>query len=106
MTDHDQAIQTRVVHLGREVDATRAVSVPIYQTSTYSMGTPEEGAELAMQTAPARYYTRYGSPNTKAVEGVMMSLEGTEAALALGSGMAAISAALLSYLRSGDHVVA
>lgn len=106
MSDGEEAIQTRVVHGGRDVDTTTAVSIPIYQTSTFAMETPEEGAELAMQTAPARYYTRYGSPNNKAVEAVMMSLEGTEAALALGSGMAAISAALLSNLRSGDHVVA
>jgi cystathionine beta-lyase/cystathionine gamma-synthase len=106
MNNSEQAIQTRVIHAGREADATTAVSAPIYQTSTFVLGTPEEGADLATQTAPARYYTRYGSPNTKAVEAVVMSLEGTEAALALGSGMAAISAALLSNLRSGDHVVA
>jgi cystathionine beta-lyase/cystathionine gamma-synthase len=106
MKQSEQAIQTRVVHSGREVDDTTAVSTPIYQTSTYVVRTPEEGADLALQTAPDRFYTRYGSPNTNAVEAVMMSLEGTEAALALGSGMAAISAALLSNLRSGDHVVA
>jgi len=61
---------------------------------------------MATQTAPAHFYTRYGSPNTKQVEALLVELERGEAALAVGSGMAAISAALLSNLAAGDHVVA
>jgi methionine-gamma-lyase len=68
--------------------------------------TPEEGAELAEQIAPAMFYTRYGSPNTKQVEALMADLEGSEAALAVGSGMAAIATAILANVRMGDHVVA
>jgi methionine-gamma-lyase len=103
---HSHSLQTRLIHLDRDANDTAAVSPPIFQTSTFLLGTPEQGAELAAQVAPAAYYTRYGSPNTKQVEALLANLEGGQAALAVGSGMAAIATALLSNLRSGDHVVA
>ncbi|HJZ49411.1 MAG TPA: aminotransferase class I/II-fold pyridoxal phosphate-dependent enzyme [Roseiflexaceae bacterium] len=108
MSSNHQAhsLQTRLIHLDRDANDSAAVSPPIYQTSTYLLRTPEEGAELAAQIAPAAYYTRYGSPNTKQVEALLADLEGGKAALALGSGMAAIAAAILSNLHAGDHVVA
>jgi methionine-gamma-lyase len=59
-----------------------------------------------MEVAPATLYTRYGTPNTKQVEAVLADLEGAEAALALGSGMAAVTVALMSNLKAGDHVIA
>lgn len=100
------SLQTRMIHLDREANNTAAVSPPIFQTSTYLLGTPEQGAELAAQVAPAAYYTRYGSPNAKQVEAVLADLEGGDSALAVGSGMAAIATAILSNLRAGDHIVA
>ncbi|HEU5103044.1 MAG TPA: aminotransferase class I/II-fold pyridoxal phosphate-dependent enzyme [Roseiflexaceae bacterium] len=103
---HSHSLQTRLIHMDREANDTAAVSPPIFQTSTYLLGTPEQGADLAAQVAPATYYTRYGSPNAKQVEALLADLEGGEAALAVGSGMAAIATALLSNLRAGDHVVA
>ncbi len=99
-------MQTRLIHRSHEEEETAAVTPPIYQTSTYRISTPEAGADMATQTAPAHFYTRYGSPNTKQVEALLVELEGSEAALVVGSGMAAISAALLSNLAAGDHVVA
>jgi methionine-gamma-lyase len=70
------------------------------------LATPEAGAALASEVAPSAYYTRYASPNTAQVESVLAGLEGSEAALVVSSGMAAISAALLANVRAGDHVVA
>src|SRR5207253_5166473 len=102
----NQGIQTRLIHLDHAENDSPAVSPPIYQTSTFLLGTPEQGADLAAQIAPAAYYTRYGSPNTKQVESLLADLEGGAAALALGSGMAAIAAAILSNVCAGDHVVA
>ena len=99
-------MRTRLIHDARTANETTAVSPPIYQTSTYLVRTPEEGAALAEQVAPAAFYTRYGSPNAKQVEALLAALEGSEAALALGSGMAAITTAILSNVRSGDHVIA
>jgi cystathionine beta-lyase/cystathionine gamma-synthase len=99
-------MQTRMIHAAREANDTMAVSPPIYQTSTYRLRTPEEGADLAAQVAPATFYTRYGSPNNKQVEVMLAELEGAEAALAVGSGAAAIAVAILSNVKSGDHIVA
>ena len=82
--DHEnQGIQTRLIHLDRAENDSAAVSPPIFQTSTFLLGTPEQGADMAAQIAPATYYTRYGSPNTKQVEALLADLEGGEAALAL-----------------------
>src|SRR4051812_41156221 len=66
-----QGIQTRLIHHDRAANESAAVSPPIYQTSTFLLGTPEQGADLAAQIAPAAYYTRYGSPNTKQVEALL-----------------------------------
>jgi len=102
----DYGLQTRLIHEAHAANDTTAVSPPIFQTSTYLLRTPEEGADLATAVAPATFYTRYGSPNTKQVELLLAALEGSEAALALGSGMAAITTAILANVRTGDHVVA
>ncbi len=99
-------MQTRLIHSAHVANDTTAVSPPIFQTSTFVLRTPEEGAELAEQVAPAMYYTRYGSPNTKQVEVLLAELEGSETALAVGSGMAAITTAILANVQAGDHVIA
>jgi cystathionine beta-lyase/cystathionine gamma-synthase len=106
MDKRKHSLQTQLTHGARESNETAAVSPPIFQTSTFILRTPEEGAELAAQIEPTMYYTRYGSPNTKQVEEMLASLEESEAALAVGSGMAAITTALLANLRAGDHIVA
>lgn len=99
-------LQTRLIHDAHEANDTTAISPPIFQTSTFLLRTPEEGAELAGEVAPGAYYTRYGSPNNKQVEILLAELEGSEAALALGSGMAAITTAILANVQKGDHIVA
>ncbi|HKP52444.1 MAG TPA: aminotransferase class I/II-fold pyridoxal phosphate-dependent enzyme [Chloroflexia bacterium] len=101
-----RGLQTRLIHGAQEANDTPALSPAIYQTSTFRLNTPEEGAALASQTAPATFYTRYGTPNNKQVEVVLAELEGAEAALALGSGAAAMTVALMSNLQTGDHIVA
>ena len=98
--------QTRLIHGAREEDSTAGVSPPIYQTSTYKLRTPEEGAALASSHAPAEFYARYGTPNNKQVEALFADIEGAEAALALGSGAAAMTVALMANLSAGDHIVA
>ena len=102
-----RAIDTRLQHprVGRAPGG-EPVSPPIYQSSTYVLPTPELGAEIAASWHPQRFYTRYGSPNVAQVEALVAELEGAESAVAVGSGMAAISAAILAHVRAGDHVVA
>lgn len=98
--------QTRLIHDAEGKDGPLPISLPIYQASTFRLASPEEGAKLAAEVEPATYYTRYGNPNIKQVEALLAELEGAEAALAVGSGMAAITTALVPNLRAGDHVVA
>jgi cystathionine beta-lyase/cystathionine gamma-synthase len=82
------------------------ISPPIYQTSTFE--TPDADAFLAMATEPlhAGFYTRYGNPTTRAFEDAVASLEGAESALATASGMGAIVAALLTFVATGEHLIA
>lgn len=90
--------ETRAIHEGQEADlATGAVTVPVYQTSTYQqdgIGKPR-GYE----------YSRTGNPTRHALETALASLEGAKHGLAFASGVAATTA-VLQLLRPGDHVVA
>lgn len=79
---------------------------PIHQTSTYELPRTAEAAQIAAAVAPGGYYTRYGSPNAREAEAMLADLDGAEAALLVGSGMAAVSAALLSTVAAGDDVLA
>ena len=97
---------TRAIHGGKIPDANKSVVAPIYQTATFRYDTVEEGARLGAETGPGYFYTRWGNPTTDLFEQKMALLEGGEAALATSSGMAAISTAVMSLLRAGDHVVA
>ncbi len=102
----DYAPETRLLHGTLRPGEAAPVAPPIFQTSTFQMRTPEEGAAMAAEVAPAMLYGRLGTPNTKQVEAMLADLEGAEAALALGSGMAAVTIALMANLRAGDHMVA
>ena len=89
---------TTAIHAGNEPDAaTGAVSVPIYQTSTYAqdgLGRPRQGLE----------YARTQNPTRSAVEKNIAALEGARFGYAFASGMAAIDA-VLRLVRGGEHVV-
>ncbi|MGZ3509688.1 MAG: trans-sulfuration enzyme family protein [Vulcanimicrobiaceae bacterium] len=96
-------LDTLLVHPDDETDA---VAPPIYQTSTFRARSAEQFDEMARTPRHERFYTRYGNPTLAQVEGLIAKLEGTEAALVTASGMAAISTAILSSVKAGDHVVA
>jgi cystathionine beta-lyase/cystathionine gamma-synthase len=89
---------TDAIHAGQEPDpATGAIIVPIYQTSTFVQ--EELGKHKGYE------YARTGNPTRAALEKNLAKLEGGRSAYAFASGMAAINA-LMSLLKSGDHVVA
>lgn len=98
--------QTVAIHADASRNKTSAVSPPIWQTATFRADSSEHFSEIAAATRPSEFYTRYGNPTHGQVEAVMAALEGGEAALVTGSGMGAIFCAVMSLLRSGDHVVA
>jgi len=89
--------KTMLIHGGKPTDPlTGAVSVPIYQVSTYKQDEPGEhnGYE----------YSRTGNPTRHALEELIKDLEGGSAGFAFGSGMAAITASLMLF-QSGDHII-
>jgi methionine-gamma-lyase len=98
---------TLAVHAGEApCKATGAVDTPIYQSTTFAAADSDEMAAQYAGERPGYTYTRYGNPTIHALEEKLAALEGGEAALAFGSGMAAISSAILGYVKAGDHVVA
>jgi methionine-gamma-lyase len=101
-----RGVQTRAVHAGKGENRTHAVTPPIWQTTTFRADSSEHFAEIASAARPAEFYTRYGNPTHKEVEATLVALEGGEAALLTSSGMGAIFTALMSTLKTGDHVVA
>lgn len=90
-------LDTLAVHAGTHADESGAVVTPIYQSSTFEY--PAGDRPLV--------YTRYGNnPGQIAVQQKLAALEGSEAALVLASGMAALATAILSVCGEGGHVVA
>ena len=100
MARTEQAIDTKAIHAGEPRPRIGgAVTMPIFQSSTYEY-------EGATDYHEIRYARLSNSPNHLALHEKLAALEGAEAALVTASGMAAISGALLSILRSGDHLLA
>ncbi len=95
------------VHAGEDrTDNHGALSVPIYPASVFAFQDADEGIAIHNYEKPGYFYGRLGNPTQTALENAMAKLEGGEAALALASGMAAISAVVLSLVKSGEHIVA
>jgi len=97
---------TKAIHGGKMADAHKSVAPPIYQTATFYYDTADEGARLGQEIPPGYVYTRWANPTTRAFEEKAALLEGAEDALATASGMAAVSTAVLTALRRGEHAVA
>ncbi|HET8986084.1 MAG TPA: PLP-dependent aspartate aminotransferase family protein, partial [Trueperaceae bacterium] len=97
---------TRAVRAGQSHDeATGAHATPIFQTSTFVLGSVERSALLFDGLETGDIYSRIGNPTVHAAENKLAALEGAEAAVAFASGMGAIAALFLSTLRSGDEVL-
>lgn len=106
MTKQKRQGSTLLLHSAAEENPTRGVASPIFQSATFRFDEPEEIAAAMVAEANPQFYGRYATPNTKQVEAIVSRLEGGEAALAVASGMAAVSLVLLSFVAQGDHVVA
>jgi methionine-gamma-lyase len=100
-------LETRAIHASAaDLNGSRPVSVPIYQTSVFAFDDPAACAQALDDPAAGFAYSRYSNPTTRALEDVLASLEGGAQAIATGSGMGAINCVLLALLRPGDHVIA
>ncbi|HUJ15967.1 MAG TPA: PLP-dependent aspartate aminotransferase family protein [Thermoanaerobaculia bacterium] len=102
-----RGIDTKAIHGGMEPgEHHSAVSVPIYQTSTFAFSSAEEGCARFAGTSPGPIYTRFGNPTVHALEECVAELESGCGAIATATGMGAITTVLLAMLERGDHIIA
>jgi cystathionine beta-lyase/cystathionine gamma-synthase len=95
---------TKAVHgPSREGKPSGPAVAPIVQSATFQAASLDEQSRVR---AGDEFYTRYGNPTQAEAETAIAALESTDGAMVFGSGMAAITAAVLSVVRSGDHIVA
>ncbi|WAL76024.1 bifunctional o-acetylhomoserine/o-acetylserine sulfhydrylase [Kitasatospora sp. YST-16] len=100
------SFETRQIHAGAQPDpATGARAVPIYQTTSFAFRDTAHAADLFALAEPGNIYTRIHNPTTDVLEQRLASLEGGVAAVALASGQAAETLALLTLAQAGDHLV-
>lgn len=99
-------IETIAIHGGFEPDpTTKAVAVPIYQTTSYAFDDTQHGADLFDLKVQGNIYTRIMNPTTDVLEKRVAAMEGGIGALGLASGMAAITNAIFTICESGDNII-
>ena len=104
--EHAMKLETIAVHAGYTPEATtKAVAVPIYQTTSYSFDNTQHGADLFDLKVAGNIYTRIMNPTQDVLEKRVAAMEGGVAALALASGMAAITNSILTIAEAGDNIV-
>ncbi|HUR97481.1 MAG TPA: PLP-dependent aspartate aminotransferase family protein [Pyrinomonadaceae bacterium] len=103
----NKSFNTMAVHAGEDRTKNHgAVSVPIYSASVFAFSEADEGIAIHNDEKPGYYYGRLGNPTQEALEHSVAELEGGEDALAFASGMAAVSASVLTFAAQGHHIVA
>lgn len=106
MSSAEHRFETLAVHAGYTPDpTTKAVAVPLYQTVAYAFDSAQHGADLFDLKVAGNIYTRIMNPTTDVLEKRVAALEGGIAALALASGQAAVTYAILTIAEAGDNIV-
>ena len=99
-------LETQALHAGYTIDpTTKSVAVPIYQTTSYAFDDAQHGADLFDLKVAGNIYTRIMNPTTDVFEQRVAALEGGIAALAVASGMAAITYAIQTIAQVGDNII-
>lgn len=99
-------IETQLIHAGYAPDpTTKAVATPIYQTTSYAFDDTQHGADLFDLKVAGNIYTRIMNPTSSVLEQRVTALEGGVGALALASGMAAITYAIFTIAQAGDNII-
>ena len=98
--------ETELVHGGTIRSEFNETSEALYLTQGYVYDSAEQAEQRFKDESGGFIYSRYANPTVAMFEERIRLLEGAEAARATASGMAAVSAAILSYVKAGDHVVA
>lgn len=99
-------IETKAIHAGYSPEpTTKAVAVPIYQTTSYAFDSTQHGADLFDLKVEGNIYSRIMNPTNAVLEQRVADMEGGIAGLALASGMAAITYTIQTITRAGDNIV-
>ncbi|MCC6534707.1 MAG: aminotransferase class V-fold PLP-dependent enzyme [Burkholderiales bacterium] len=99
-------LETIAVHGGYTPEATtKAVAVPIYQTTSYAFDNTQHGADLFDLKVPGNIYTRIMNPTQDVLEKRVAAMEGGIAGLALASGQASITYSIMTIAEAGDNIV-
>ena len=107
MSEKSYGLSTLSLHAGQRADPTTGSrAVPLYQTTSYVFRNSEHAANLFALKEFGNIYTRLMNPTTDVFEQRVAALEGGTGALAVASGQAAITYALLAITRLGDEIVA
>ena len=106
MSVDNMKLESLALHHGYTSEATtKAAAVPIYQTTSYTFDDTQHGADLFDLKVPGNIYTRIMNPTNDVLEQRMAAVEGGIAALAVASGMAAITYAIQALVQVGDNIV-
>jgi O-acetylhomoserine (thiol)-lyase len=103
--NHKLKFDSLLIHGGAEPGPAGATAVPVVQSSSFAYETAEALEDVFRGRAVGQVYTRIGNPTTEALEKRLAVLEGGGAALATASGMAAITTAVMTIVRSGDEIL-
>ncbi len=99
-------LESLALHHGYESEATtKSAAVPIYQTTSYTFDNTQHGADLFDLKVPGNIYTRIMNPTTDVLEQRVAAMEGGIGALAVASGMAAITYAIQAICEVGTNIV-
>ncbi len=99
-------IETKAVHSGYQPDpTTKAVAVPIYQTTSYAFDSTQHGADLFDLKVEGNIYSRIMNPTNAVLEQRVADMEGGLAGLALSSGQAATTYSIITIAEAGDNIV-
>jgi len=99
-------LESIALHEGyQSEETTKAAAVPIYQTTSYTFDNTQHGADLFNLAVPGNIYTRIMNPTTDVLEKRVAAMEGGIGALAVSSGMAAITYAIQCITEVGDNIV-
>jgi methionine-gamma-lyase len=106
MENKNLRFETEAIHAGYSSEEHQGSLVPpLYQTSTFTFDSAEQGERRFAGQEKGFVYSRLGNPTVKILEDRMAKLEQGEAALAFSSGMAAVSAVLTALTKTGDHIL-
>jgi O-succinylhomoserine sulfhydrylase len=102
----NRSAETQLVHGGTMRSAFNETSEALYLTSGYSYPSSEHAESLFKNEIPGHNYSRFANPTVDMFQARMALLEGAEDGRAFASGMAAVTNAVMSQVRTGDHIVA